>query len=91
MRHGLEFLEYLNLTIKQYLINVILEHLEINDLDSNWLIGVIIASLVDMAGVTLANDIVETVGIVFYFLAGVAVAHCFLFGLEFDEEIIFNK
>lgn len=82
MRHALEFLEHLNLTIEEDPVDVVLEHLEIDDLDCHWLAGVVIAALVDMAGVALAYDVVETVGVVLDFLAGVTCAHRFLIGLE---------
>lgn len=82
MGHALEFLEHLNLTIQEYPVDVVLEHLEIDDLDCNWLAGVVVASLVDVAGVALSYDVVEAVGVVLDFLAGVACAHRFLIGLE---------
>ena len=82
MVHGLELLEHLDLTVQEDPVNVVLEHFEIDDLDCHWLAGVIIAALVDMAGVALANDVVEAVGVVLDFLAGVTCAHGFLIGLE---------
>lgn len=83
MRHALEFLEHLDLTIEEDLVDVVLEHLEVDDLDCHGLAGVVVAPLVDVARVALPNHVVQAVGVVLDFLAGVTGAHRFLIGLEF--------
>lgn len=82
MRHALELLQHLDLAVQQDPVDVVLEHLEIDDLHCHWVAGVVVAALVDMAGVALADDVVEAVGVVLDFLAGVTCAHRFLIGLE---------
>ena len=70
-----QLLQDLYLTLQQYLIDIILEHLQINHLHSHWVVGLVVAAFVDLAGVAFADGVEQAVGVVFYFLAGEVGAH----------------
>lgn len=75
MRQGFEFLEYLNFAFEEDFIDFVLEQAEVDNFDGNWVGGLVVPALVDMAGVSLADDVVESIGIALYFLAGIGAAH----------------
>ena len=70
-----QFLENCDFTLEQYSVYFIFEHFHIDDFDGYFLVGFVLAACVDLAGVTLANDIGESIRIVFYFFAGEGGAH----------------
>ena len=69
----------MDLALEEYLINLVLEETEIDDLDGNWLAGLIRATFVDMAGVAFPDDIVESIGISLYFFACEGGSHVLCF------------
>lgn len=71
MGHILHGFEDVDLRSEEGPVNFALEHLEIDDFDGDWFIGAVVAALVDLAGVTLADSVVEPVGEILYFLAGI--------------------
>lgn len=72
-----EFFQDRDFALEQDSIDFIFEQSHVDDFDGNFLVGVIIAAGVDLAGVTLADDISESIRVVLYFLAGERGGHSF--------------
>ena len=75
MGQGFEFFQYLYLALEQYFVDVVFQEAEIDDFDGNIVACVVVATTINVAGVSFADDVVETVGVAFDFLAGEGVAH----------------
>lgn len=56
-----ELLQDFDLAIQQDSVDLVFQHFKINDLYGHTLVRVIIATFVDVAGVALADDIVQTI------------------------------
>ena len=69
MRLFLEFLQDEYLAIQQKLVDFILEHAHVDDLNCDRFIVVLILALVDLAGVTFADHVSEAIGVVLYLLS----------------------
>lgn len=80
MLHWFEFFEHLNLALEKDLIDLVFEHSEIDDFDGDALAVLIMSALVHMAGVSLADDIIESVWVPLDLLASEAGRHAFFFG-----------
>lgn len=75
VREAFEFLEHLNLALEQYFVNLVFEETQVDNFDCYILIGLIMAAFVDLAGVAFADDIVETIAVVLYFLSREIAGH----------------
>ena len=74
-----KFFEDLDFALEEDFVDLVFEHAEVDDFDGDGLAGLVAATLVDLAGVTFADGIVETVGVGLDFLAGEGRAHVLSF------------
>lgn len=75
VREAFEFFQDLYLALEQNFINLIFEEAQVDDFDCHILAGLVVSALVDVAGVALADDIVEAVAVVLDFLPCEIVGH----------------
>ena len=79
MRQHFQLFQNLDLALEQNFIDLIFEHAEINDFDSNGLTGLIRPAFIDMAGITFTYDIIKSIGITLYFFPCKCGAHVLCF------------
>ena len=75
VRLSLEFLQHLDLTFQEDAVDLVLEHLEVDDFDCDWFGAVVVAALVDLAAVALPDAVPQPVRVVLDLLASEAAAH----------------
>lgn len=90
VRKTLEFFQNLYLALEQNFINLIFEEAQVNDFDCNILAGLVMSAFVDVAGVALADDIVETVAVVLDLLPCEIVGHV-VFCVKNNNIYLFPK
>ena len=71
----LQLFQHLNLALQQNFIDFVFKHSEIDNFDGNTLTVLIMPALIDMAGVSLSNNIIETVGVPLNLLACETARH----------------
>ncbi len=75
VREVFEFLEHLDLALEQDFVNLVFEETQVNHLDCHILVGLILATSVDLAGVAFPDDVVESVAVALYFLSREIACH----------------
>lgn len=71
MRHILHGFENIDFRRQESPIDFALEHLEIDDFDSNGLVCIIISSLINLTRVSFSDRVIESIGEVLNFLPGI--------------------
>ena len=69
----IEFFECINLALKHFFLGFALDGLDIDDFDGDGLLVFLVDASVDDRTETFADDVLETVGVVFYFFSEIII------------------